>query len=275
MIPLQRDCQPSPPLPGATAAASRRPPLVVVPRLLVSVRNGLEAVAALRGGAELLDIKAPERGSLGRPDPQAVRDVLAIRDTLTPTVPVSVALGELAEWADDASRIRDWLPAGISFAKVGLAGYRGRNWVAPWQALQAAAPPAVRWVSVAYADARAASAPDLPEVITTATRRGCAGVLVDTHSKQQGGLLDHLSPEVLAASARRLHTAGLFWALAGRLSLADLPRLVLQAVDVVAVRSAVCFDEDRLAEVEPTRVALFRTALRRLWSDSTVQSLES
>ena len=37
-------------------------------RLLVSVRSAAEAEIALHGGADLIDVKEPTRGSLGRAD---------------------------------------------------------------------------------------------------------------------------------------------------------------------------------------------------------------
>ena len=42
-------------------------------RLLVSVRNGQEAEAALAGGAHVIDVKEPARGSLGRADETTLR----------------------------------------------------------------------------------------------------------------------------------------------------------------------------------------------------------
>jgi uncharacterized protein (UPF0264 family) len=268
MSPHVVECHAAPAVDVTPALAERTCAPTVIPRLLVSVRNSAEAAAALQGGAELLDIKAPERGSLGRPDPHTIRDVLAVRDALAPAIPISIALGELREWRDGVESVADWLPRGIRYAKVGLADCRGRDWIAPCAALQAAAPSHVEWVAVAYADARAALAPDVTEVLAGAARSPFAGVLVDTYSKRQGRLLDHLTVEALGRCARQVHSARLFWGTAGRLRLADLPRLAPAPVDVVAVRSAVCGGEDRQSTVEAERVAQFRIALRQAWSGS-------
>lgn len=265
------ECEAVLPADGSAALAGECRFALGVPRLLVSVRSAAEAAAALQGGADVLDVKAPERGSLGRPPRQVVRAVLAVRDVLAPHVPVSIALGELAEWTD-AAAVAEWLPPGIGFAKVGLAGQRDRDWTTAWQALREAAPAHVAWVAVAYADVRAAAAPDIADVIAAAVRTHFAGVLVDTYSKREGRLLDHLAPAALGRHARGVHSAGLFWAVAGRLSLADLPRLSPHPVDVVAVRSAVCIGEDRREGVEAARVARFRTALQSLWADSSLGS---
>src|SRR5690606_38342384 len=44
-------------------------------QLLVSVRNRAEALAALAGGADLIDVKEPWRGSLGAAPPHVMEEV--------------------------------------------------------------------------------------------------------------------------------------------------------------------------------------------------------
>src|SRR5688500_6493961 len=62
-------------------------------KLLVSVRSGDEVVAALAGGADIIDAKEPARGSLGPVE----RDVLVAVAACTPgPVPLSVARGDCA-----------------------------------------------------------------------------------------------------------------------------------------------------------------------------------
>ena len=82
--------------------------------LLVSVRSAAEAVVALEAGTDLLDVKEPARGPLGRADPEVMAEVARCAGG---SVPVSVALGELRD-ADEVPR----LPQSIAYAKLGLAG---------------------------------------------------------------------------------------------------------------------------------------------------------
>ena len=63
-----------------------------MPRLLISVRNVDEAQLALAGGADLIDIKEPLRGSLGQADSSVIREIAF---TIGPRAPLSAALGEL------------------------------------------------------------------------------------------------------------------------------------------------------------------------------------
>src|SRR3954449_8349799 len=80
--------------------------------LLVSVRDAAEVAAAIDGGAGLIDVKEPDNGALGRAH-DAVRE--SVLDAVNGRVPVSVALGELADGGTliDTSR--------IAFVKYGLA----------------------------------------------------------------------------------------------------------------------------------------------------------
>ena len=62
--------------------------------LLISVRSAREAEIALCGGADLIDVKEPARGSLGRAKGSVIRDVVL---RIAGQVPVSAALGELVQ----------------------------------------------------------------------------------------------------------------------------------------------------------------------------------
>src|SRR4051794_20645147 len=96
------------------------PPLSRNPGLLVSVRDAAEAAAALRGGADVIDVKEPRRGPLGRADDATVAAVVA---AVAGRRPVSAALGELA----DAGAAAPAVP-GLAFVKWGLAGAAAVDW---------------------------------------------------------------------------------------------------------------------------------------------------
>src|SRR3954469_22907203 len=87
-------------------------------RLLVSVRSAAEAEAALAGGADIIDVKEPSRGSLGMADETVIQDVVA---TVAGRAPVSVALGDLAD-----NRAYAALP-GVTWAKLGFRPLE-RDW---------------------------------------------------------------------------------------------------------------------------------------------------
>jgi (5-formylfuran-3-yl)methyl phosphate synthase len=228
-----------------------------MPGLLVSVRSASEARAALAGGADIIDVKEPGRGPLGMADPEVWH---AVRRAVPKPVPVSVALGELADW-DGRNPSRLSRIDGVAFRKLGLAG-EARGPAAAWQqrfsTLQRAWGEGPAWVAVAYADWEHAEAPHPDAVLAFALRGACAGVLVDSHEKKSPSTLGpHWKSWI--ARARR---GGLLVALAGGLDAAAIARLVGLAPDWFAVRGAACGGGDRGASVEPERVEALARAVR-------------
>ncbi len=149
--------------------------------LLVSVRSAAEALAALEGGAAIIDVKEPDRGALGRADPAVWA---AVRAAVPSAVPVSVALGELAEGSPPAV---SW--TGIAYRKLGLAG-AGSGWEALWASYRCAAGTGPGWIAVAYADWEQAAAPSPDAVLAAALAAGCRGILLDTWDKRRPGPVD-------------------------------------------------------------------------------------
>src|SRR5947209_19533370 len=91
--------------------------------LLVSVRDAVEAAAALAGGANLIDIKEPSRGPLGRAD---LAVTAAVLQAVGGRVPVSAALGELRDCP--LGREMAEPPPAVRYVKWGLAGLCRQSW---------------------------------------------------------------------------------------------------------------------------------------------------
>lgn len=235
-------------------------PVTSRPRLLVSVRNAVEALAAVRGGADIIDVKEPSAGSLGRAPAEAIAEIVEILASTAPHIPGSVALGELIELSKAATMPS--IPAGVRWLKMGLSGCGGRrDWCQQWMIVREAICPASACIAVAYVDAEAADAPPLREVLAAAIETRCAGLLLDTFSKGGGTLLDAVTTTDLIDVVQKAQAAGLLVALAGRLRRSDLPAVLAARPDVVAVRSAVCRDQNRTAVMEESLVKAFRQAM--------------
>ncbi len=205
------------------------------PGLLVSVRNATEAVAALAGGADLIDVKEPSRGALGAADAAVWNEVLHV---VAGGAPVSAALGELL---DREVFTRAAAAGGLRFAKFGLAGCgRRRDWRLLWQAAVDALPPGVLAVPAAYADWRAAAALPPPAVLELARQSPARLLLIDTWEKSGRTLFDALTFAALETISRAAADCGVQLVLAGSLSLAAIERLLPLAPAYVGVRGAAC-----------------------------------
>jgi uncharacterized protein (UPF0264 family) len=203
--------------------------------LLVSVRSAAEAEVALAGGADIVDVKEPLRGSLGPADPVVWRDVQRVVRRRTVT---SAALGELLH-----DRVEDLAQQASDFryVKIGLAGCHGQHgWIRKWLAATRCLPRGVAAVPVAYADWPQARAPSPSVALVLAASSPARLLLIDTFDKRGGGLLDCLGMDSLRDIARIAMQIRVRLALAGSLDAAAIDALLELAPAYVGVRGAAC-----------------------------------
>ena len=196
--------------------------------LLVSVRNPDEAQAALRGGADVIDIKEPSRGALGRADSHVIS---AISRNVTDR-PVTAALGEIDNL--------DKPPVGPTAIKAGLSGSSEFVWQKRLESLANQTTAGQELVAVAYADWENAQAPEPEQVLEQSARIGLRWLLIDTWGKQGGCVLDLLTESFLRSFIGQCREAGLHVALAGSLPLNRLAEATSLGPELVAIRSAAC-----------------------------------
>jgi uncharacterized protein (UPF0264 family) len=211
------------------------------------VRSGEEACAALTGGADLIDVKEPARGSLGRADEVVLREVLS---AVAGRRPVSAALGELGDPYPLTS-----LPSGLSFVKWGLAGLRGRwsHALDDFRAFLGHSAPDTHLVAVGYADYARAGAPSPEEVCAYAIERTASAFLLDTWGKDGSGLLDWMPIDDVRRLCRTCGEGGVPVALAGSLGPREIVALRELAPDWFAVRGAACI-ADRASAIDEGKV---------------------
>jgi uncharacterized protein (UPF0264 family) len=228
-------------------------------RLLVSVRDGDEAAAAVAGGADIIDAKDPLSGALGAVPLAVFR---AIHATVAGARPVSAALGDANDEAQIQSIVGDYATAGAAFVKIGFAGVSSHARAATLiAAARRGAGDRSGVIAVAYADADRAASLDPRSIIEAAARAGAAGVLLDTADKHGPGLRALMTPDALAGWVAAARGANLIAALAGTLAADDLPFVRDAGADIAGVRGAACVG-GRTGQVSTERVRCLRAALR-------------
>ena len=220
-------------------------------KLLVSVRSAEEAIAALDGGADLIDVKEPDNGALGKAQDEIIAQVVR---SVARRRPISAAMGELLE-----EKNGDLCSVLLSFRKWGLAGCAEETWQELLLELREMTSAIV--VPVAYADAELAKAPSVADVASFACSNGFPIMLVDTWSKDGCDLLSWITPAELKRLVTELHSKGTAIALAG--SLTREHALILHRIepDWVAVRGAVCDGGKRNEKVVEEKVRALKRAL--------------
>ncbi len=232
-------------------------------KLLISVTDAAEALAALKGEADIVDVKNPREGSLGASTPDVIRQVREC-------VPAS---GELSATIGDAPNLPGTISlaalgaavCGVDYVKVGLFGVRTPDEAAGLlrevnQAVKAWRPSA-RVIAAGYADAREIGAILPLDVPAAAARAGVDGCMLDTARKGEGGLLDWLSLDELRRFVDLCRDASLLCALAGSLRREDVPAVTALGADIAGFRSAACRGDRIGGRIDTRKVRQLKAAL--------------
>lgn len=217
-------------------------------KLLVSVRNRLEASAALEAGVGLLDVKEPDRGSLGAADGGTISEIVSLAGGRTP---VSAALGELRETPvdNDGAAYR-----GLAYVKLGLSGCAAApDWRDRWKSRLQSVPADASRVAVVYADWLEAEAPPPEDVLAAGRLLDCRAALLDTFDKSAGTLLERWTLEEVAAFTAAARSAGMRSAVAGSLDEESIDAILPLAPDYLAIRGAVC-SPSRTGNLDPEKL---------------------
>jgi (5-formylfuran-3-yl)methyl phosphate synthase len=221
-------------------------------KLLISVQSANEVEDAILGGADLIDIKAPQRGSLGRADLSVLIQVCKQVDD---RLPISAAMGEWSETSTD-----DWqklAPLGIRYLKWGLSNQSK----IPSELIEQKKSTSSKVVLCGYADWERAKSPSPQDLVQRAKEYHFEVMLFDTWKKDGTTLLDWLKGDEIASIVRELHQNQIAIALAGSLQLPQIEQLVPLQPDWIAVRGAACREGKRNHAIDPNRVREIKAIL--------------
>lgn len=221
-------------------------------RLLISVRNPVEAQIALDEGADLIDLKEPDAGALGAVPHDVARCVVAAVGHWRAT---SATVGDLPLNASVlGSAIRAMSATGVDFVKMGIWPESG-DLVRTFRDLASVAVE-TRLIAVVFADQRIPG-----DVIELAANAGFRGVMLDTAHKAGGRLVDNIPIRELGEFVRRARSRRLMVGLAGSLRIEDVDKLAALGPDYLGFRGAVCNGHVRGSELDAERVRALRAAL--------------
>ncbi|MBN8441591.1 MAG: (5-formylfuran-3-yl)methyl phosphate synthase [Thauera sp.] len=232
-------------------------------RMLVSVRDGAEALRAAEAGADFIDLKEPRAGALGGLAPSQIRNIVALLRRHHRRATISATIGDLP--VDDAHAILRQVDAvgrcGVDLVKVGVPGQGDARACDLLRRLGAS-----KWqiVPVLLADAGVAA-----NLLATALAQPFPALMLDTQGKTAGSLFDFMAVKDVAEVVRQARIAGKLLGLAGALREADLPKLRALQPDFAGFRSAVC-DGARTGVLVGEKVRALRGALLRDRDEATV-----
>ncbi|HIH36882.1 MAG TPA: hypothetical protein HA232_03120 [Methanocellales archaeon] len=233
-------------------------------KLLVSVVDADETIDALKGGADIIDVKNPREGSLGANFPWIINE---IKQALPDDIEMSCALGDVPYLPGTVSLAAlGCASLGPDYIKVGLYGTKNQGEAS--EVMRAVVRSVgnfndeISIIASGYADFRRVGSLDpmlLPEV---ASESGCEGILVDTGIKDGKRLFDFMSLEKIRDFTECGHGFGLLVALAGSLKSEDILLLREMKPDVIGVRGAACEHHDRKGRISLERVTELKKIFR-------------
>lgn len=215
--------------------------------LLISPINTEEALEAIEGGADIIDVKNPKEGSLGANFPWVIKN---IRDVTPKEMLVSATLGDVPYKPGTVSLAA--LGASVSgadYIKVGL--YGTKNYDEAFEVMKNVVKTVNDYnenaivVASGYADANRVGAVDPTEIPKVAADAGADLAMVDTAVKDGKTLFDFMNEEKIKQFNDEIHDYGLKSALAGSIKKNQLQTLYNLGTDVVGIRGAACTGGDR------------------------------
>lgn len=210
-------------------------------KLLVSIVNLKEAISALNGGCDIIDIKNPAEGSLGAQHPIIIKDIV---NFINGEVEISATLGDLVYQPGTASLAALGLATlNIDYIKAGLYGVKTEG-----EALHMAESivKAVRTINnkvkviiCGYGDFKQLGSINPEFLPQIAYESGSDGILIDLKTKDSSKIFDYLEINKISEIVNRAHDYNLSVALAGGITMDDIKLVKKLDVDIIGVRRGV------------------------------------
>lgn len=213
--------------------------------LLVSPKNLSEAITASKGGADIIDVKNPEEGSLGANYPWVISE---IRDSVPSDIPVSAAIGDFPYLPGTASLAAyGVLKSGADIIKVGIKGPSDKVEAIDLmeKVVESVGDEISKIVVCGYGDYERSETINPLVIPEVAEESGSDIAMLDTAVKDGRPLTDFLGYDELDNFIQKSRSLDLQSALAGSLGFEEVQNLSELNPDILGVRGAVCKNGDR------------------------------
>ena len=229
--------------------------------LMVSVQDLYEAKQALKGGADIVDVKNLQEALVGSAHPNVVKQ---IRDEVPSAHHASVTLGVVPDQIGTVSMAV--YAAGTLDATSVKVGFMVSEYSVALETLLAAkealAGTQTKLIGSLFADNLLYDGGIAPDLMVKLAKEGqCDGFLIDTLVKDGRNLFDFVPEERLKEMVLEGKELGMSTALSGHLKMSDLDELSRVNPDIAGVRGAVCQKGDRDSRVHWESVADFKKQL--------------
>lgn len=217
-------------------------------KVLISPINRNEAIEAVNGGADIIDVKNPKEGPLGANFPWIIKDVV---NHVPKNIETSCTIGEMPMLPGSISlAARGAASIGVDYIKAGLSGINSfdraikimKNVVKAVKDYNSK----IKIVIVGYADSQKIDSID-PILIPKITKKASADIsMIDTAIKNGQSTFNLIEISKIKKFIEKAHKYELKTALAGSLRKVDFEKAKSLDPDIIGLRGAACTNNDRL-----------------------------
>jgi uncharacterized protein (UPF0264 family) len=220
----------------------------IMVKLLVSPTDEIDALDAVKGGADIIDVKNPAEGSLGAPLPILIRK---IRKSVPRNIPISAALGDVPMLPGTiAQAALGAAMAGADYVKIGLMGPKNvDDAISIVEALVNTLTefyPDVITVAALYADYERVGTLNPMELPRITEEANANFAMIDTAIKDDKNLFEFITKLDIESFLQDCRDRKIRTALAGSLSDQAFETAIELRPDVVGVRKAVLLGSNRI-----------------------------
>ena len=226
--------------------------------LMVSVQNLPEAHEAMKGGADIIDVKNLQEALVGSAKPGVFK---AVREAVPNEIHASLTLGVVPN-QEGTVAMATWAAGRMNATSVKV-GFMQADYDKAVEVLMASKEALegteTKLIGSLFADNVLYEGGLDPHLMPRLARDGdCDGWLIDTLTKDGRNLFDFLPEGELTEMVFEGKRDGMSTALSGHLKMSDLDELARVNPDIVGVRGAVCAKGDRVEGVHWESVAEFK-----------------
>jgi hypothetical protein len=228
---------------------------------MVSVQDLEEALEAVNGKADIVDVKNLKETIIGSNFPPVIREV---RNAFPKEIHVSVTLGAVPNQAGTVSlAVFGAAALGATSVKVGILESDPESALRILRESKRALEGfPTKLIAATFADSHLHHGIDPSLVVQLARDSHSDGMLIDTLTKDGRNLFDFMPEAKLKSLVDEAKELRMSTALSGALRMTDLDVLTRINPDIVGVRGAVCTHGDRFGgKVEAAAVAKVKRAL--------------
>jgi (5-formylfuran-3-yl)methyl phosphate synthase len=219
--------------------------------MLASVNSLEEAKLVMAENVDIIDLKDPALGSLGKLDFDLAKEIIKV---INGKRPVSATIGDLPMQPELIfNAVKSMAETGVNYIKIGLSPDGNQEHV-----IKKLAPLTsnINLIAVLFADTN----PDF-YIINKLIAAGFKGIMLDTQDKTKGSLTEIMAGNEIEHFVNLVKATDTICGLAGSLRLEDIPLLLPYQPDYLGFRGALCDHNDRVGRTNIQSVQTIKRAI--------------